>query len=60
MPAVPPFYTDSTDHSTYQRSVYHDNSLCAYGQQIKPEHQASGTNGRPRCDRCNTLASQGR
>jgi hypothetical protein len=60
VPSVPPFHTASTEYSGYQRAVYHDNSLCAYGRQIEPEDRADGTDGRPRCDRCNTLASQGR
>jgi len=60
MPVVTPFHTTSTEYSAYQRTVYHDNPLCAYGQQVRPEHYAEGTDGRPRCDRCNTLASQGR
>jgi hypothetical protein len=60
MPKVNPFHTTSTEYSSTQRSVYHDNSLCGYGKEIKPEHRAPNTAGRPRCGRCNTLAAEGK
>lgn len=60
MPKVDPFHTTSTEYDTTQRSVYHDNSLCGYGNEIKSWHRADGKDGRPRCDRCNTLAAEGK
>ena len=35
-----------------ERNVYHDHSDCPDGLRIKPEHKASGTDNRPRCDAC--------
>jgi hypothetical protein len=60
MPKVDPFHTTSTEYDAKHRAVHHDNSACGYGAEIKAEHRASGKAGRPRCDRCNTLATQGR
>ncbi len=59
MPGVPEFHTTRTEYSEHHRNVYHDNSACGYGREIKPEHRESGTDGRPRCDRCADLAAQG-
>ncbi len=52
-----PFHTESTEYPPTHRNVYHDNSLCEYGKEIKPEHRVSGSGGRVRCDRCSSLAS---
>ncbi len=60
MPQVPPFHTNSLEYSEHHRNVYHDNSECGYGREIRPEHRVSGTAGRPRCDRCTTLANEGK
>ncbi|HMD55967.1 MAG TPA: hypothetical protein VKG82_00700 [Solirubrobacteraceae bacterium] len=55
-----PFHTDSPEYPPTHRDVYHDNSLCDYGKEIKPEHRVSGSGGRARCDRCSSLASRDR
>jgi hypothetical protein len=57
MPHESPFHTDSREYPPTHRNVYHDNSLCDHGKTIKQEHRVPGTAGRPRCDRCSTLAS---
>ncbi len=57
MPHESPFHTDSPEYPPTHRNVYHDNSLCDHGKAIKQEHRAAGTGGRPRCDRCETLAA---
>jgi hypothetical protein len=53
-----PFHTDSQEYPPTHRDVYHDNSLCDHGKAVKQEHRVSGRGGRPRCDRCDTLASK--
>ena len=53
---VPPFHTISPEYGQEHRNVYHDDSECGYGKEIKPEHRVAGTGGRLRCDRCNDLA----
>ena len=55
-----PFHTDSAEYPPNHRNVYHDNSLCDYGKEIKPEHRVTGSGGRARCDRCSSLASRDR
>ena len=55
-----PFHTDSPEYPPTHRNVYHDNPLCDYGKEIKPEHRISGSGGRARCDRCSSLASRDR
>lgn len=42
------------------KPVYHDNMACADGKRIEPEHRASGTAMRPRCEHCARLAAQGK
>jgi hypothetical protein len=56
MAKVSPFHTTSLEYGAHHRNVYHDQSECGYGKEIKPEHRVSGTANRPRCDRCNDLA----
>jgi len=51
-----PFHTDRPEYAPTHRNVYHDNSLCEYGKEIKPEHRVAGSGGRARCDRCSSLA----
>jgi hypothetical protein len=34
------------------RKVYHDSDLCTEGNNIEAKNRASGTGGRPRCERC--------
>jgi hypothetical protein len=57
MPHESPFHTDSQEYPPTHRNVHHDNSLCDHGKAIKQEHRVPGTGGRPRCDRCETLAA---
>lgn len=39
------------------RNVYHDESECQYGKEIKADgNDIPGTDGRPRCDKCIELA----
>jgi hypothetical protein len=56
MPHESPFHTDSPEYPPTHRNVYHDNSRCDHGRAIKQEHRVQGAGGRPRCDRCDTLA----
>jgi hypothetical protein len=37
------------------QSTYHNNSRCATGSNIDPEHLRQGTGGRPLCQECNSL-----
>jgi len=60
MPYETPFHTESLEYPPTHRNVYHDNTLCDHGKEIKHEHRISGAGGRPRCERCNALASQDR
>lgn len=60
MPFEPPFHTDSPEYLPIHRDVYHDNSVCNYGKEIKQEHRVPGEGKRPRCQRCSLLANQGR
>ncbi len=60
LPYDAPFHTDSPEYAPTHRNVYHDNTLCEYGKEIKPGHRIAGTGGRARCARCNSLASQDR
>jgi hypothetical protein len=41
-------------------SVYHNNTNCNTGNNIEKENLRSGTGGKPLCDECKRLASQGR
>lgn len=41
-------------------NVYHDNNACTEGNNIEPENKRAGTANRPRCKRCDELASQGK
>jgi hypothetical protein len=50
------FHTDTTSYSPQHREVYHDQSECHYGKEIKKDgNDIPGTAGRPRCDRCKEL-----
>jgi hypothetical protein len=56
MPKVPAFHSKlETD-----RKVYHDNSACTEGNNIEARNRVAGAGGRPRCDHCTRLESQGR
>jgi len=55
MAKVSAFHTNSEEYPPSHRNVYHDQSECQYGKEIKAEHRVSGTGGRPRCKRCEEL-----
>lgn len=55
---VSAFHTDSYEYGEKHRNVYHDQSECGYGKEIKQEHRVSGEGQRPRCDRCTDLANR--
>jgi hypothetical protein len=55
MVEVPAFHTNSPEYPPSHRNVYHDQSECGYGKEIKPEHRVSGTGDRPRCKECEKL-----
>jgi hypothetical protein len=57
MGKIPAFHTNSPEYGPKHRNVYHDQSECGYGKEIKPWHRIDGTANRPRCDRCEDLAS---
>jgi hypothetical protein len=52
---IDPFHTDSTEYPPSHREVYHDQSECQYGKEIKSWHRKDGTAGRPRCKKCEDL-----
>ncbi|HEX6700717.1 MAG TPA: hypothetical protein VF101_08310 [Gaiellaceae bacterium] len=52
---VDPFHTNSPEYPPTHRNVYHDQSECGYGKEIKPEHRVAGTGDRARCERCEEL-----
>jgi len=57
MPQVPAFHTDRPEYPPSHRGVYHDQSECAYGKEIKRNnHAVHGTHGRPRCTECARLS----
>lgn len=55
MAKIAPFHTNSEEYPPSHRNVYHDQSECGYGKEIKPQHRVDGTAGRPRCDECEKL-----
>jgi hypothetical protein len=58
MATVDPFHTNNEEYPPTHRNVYHDESGCEYGQEIKRDaNDIPGKNGRPRCDRCEELSS---
>ena len=56
MTKVTPFHSVKL----YVNNVYHDNDKCVDGNNIERQYLRSGTGGRPRCERCNQLAQQGK
>lgn len=38
------------------RQVYHDDDQCTEGNNIEKENKRSGTDGRPKCERCKELS----
>lgn len=56
MAKVDPFHTKNEEYPPTHRNVYHDESECEYGKEIKRDgNDVPGTDGRPRCDRCKEL-----
>lgn len=55
MAQVDPFHTSTQEYSPKHREVFHDQSDCKYGKEIKPAHQLKGTDGKPRCSECDRL-----
>ena len=52
MGKVPPIHSiKKTD-----RHVYHDDDQCTERNNIESDNRRSGTNGRPKCDRCKELS----
>jgi hypothetical protein len=52
------FHTNSDEYRPEDRKVFHDQSECGYGKEIKRnKHDVAGTDGRDRCDRCEDLTS---
>jgi hypothetical protein len=48
----------NTQHTRPEdKKVYHDQSECGYGKEIKSWHRVNGTDNRRLCDRCSDLAS---
>jgi hypothetical protein len=53
MPKVSPFHTDNLEYPPTHRNVFHDQSECRYGQEIKRDrNDVPGQGARPRCDLC--------
>lgn len=48
---VNPYHTIIPEYGG-ERDVYHDDNACPDGTRIKPEHRASGKDGRPLCKEC--------
>jgi hypothetical protein len=57
MAKVSAFHTNSPEYPPTHRNVYHDESECGYGKEIKQEHRVSGTGNRPRCSQCAYLSA---
>jgi hypothetical protein len=57
MSKIEPFHTNSDEYREEDRRVYHDQSECGYGKEIKRNgHDVAGTDDRDLCDRCEDLA----
>jgi hypothetical protein len=56
MAKVEAFHTDRVEYGPNHRNVFHDQSECGYGKEIKSEHRVKGEGNRSRCDRCKDLA----
>lgn len=56
MPKVAPFHSKKEG----AKNVHHDNSACTEGNNIEAKYKTAGTDGRPRCEHCARLASEGK
>lgn len=52
MARIDAYHTTSPEYPPSHRDVYHNDSNCPNGKQIKPEHRVSGTGNRPLCKHC--------
>jgi hypothetical protein len=51
------FHTVNEEYPPTHRNVYHDESECEYGKEIKADgNDIDGDDGRPRCSRCTELS----
>jgi hypothetical protein len=57
MAEVNAFHTSTPEYPPTHREVYHDQSTCRYGKEIKSEHRSNGTGGKSRCSECKRLSS---
>jgi len=66
MSAVPAFHTetDSPEYNPRERYIYHNQSDCGYGREVKQDNNGingmgKDPDGKPRllCDRCTQLAA---
>jgi hypothetical protein len=55
MAKVDAFHTSTREYSPQHREVYHDQSDCKYGKEIKPGHRQKGDGGKPLCSECKKL-----
>jgi len=56
MAKIEPFHTNSDEYREEDKKVYHDDTECGYGKEIKSWHREQGKDDRRRCDRCDDLA----
>lgn len=54
---VSAFHTNSDEYREEDKKVYHDQSECGYGKEIKSWHRVGGRGEHRRCDRCEALAA---
>lgn len=60
MPVTSAFYSINEATKTAEKRVYHDNSACAAGQDIRPADKRSGTNNYRHCEDCQQKTNQGK
>lgn len=56
MAKVAPFHSVKE----YTRNVHHNNNKCTEGNNIEPRYVRPGTAGRPLCEHCSRLNSEGK
>ncbi len=55
MPKISPWYSTRPGET-----VHHDNTKCTEGNNIESYYKKSGTGGRPLCNHCSRLDSEGK
>lgn len=55
MAKIAEFHTNNLEYPPTHRNVYHDQSECKYGKEIKREHRTPGKGGRKPCSECARL-----